>query len=433
MKCLIACAVSVCLLSLNAAASDLPASSKSTNALSLEQAISAALERNPDLQAFAFELTAAAARGQQAALRPAPELSVDLEDFAGSGRVRGLDAVQATLGLSQVVELGGKRTARMAAGSAGLDALEIERQSKQLDVLAEVVRRYLHVASDQEQQLLTRRATELARQTVRAAEVRLAAAKAPEVEIRRARISLARAELEEEHAEHELLSSRRKLSAMWGEREPAFKTVSADLYQLPAIGKFEILVGNLELNPDQLRFLSEARLRDAELRLAETRARTDLTINAGIRRLQETRDQALVVGVSMPLFSGSRADGAIQEAQALREQTDAERKAHSIKAQAQLFELYQELRHALTEAGTLRDQVLPEMEAALSATRHAFERGRYSYLEWVEAQRELISVRRALIDAARNAHLYRAEIERLTAAPLPSPQPRVRNRESDHE
>jgi outer membrane protein, heavy metal efflux system len=409
MKWSFACAASACLMSFNAAASELPPQPASGSALSLEQAVSAALERNPELQAFAFELKATAARRQQSVLGPAPELSLDIEDFAGSGRVRGVDAAQTTLAMSQVIELGGKRAARIAASDADLDVLEVERQSRQLDVLAEVLRRYLHVASDQEQLLLTRRATELGRQTVDAAEVRLAAAKAPEVEVRRARIALARAELEEEHAEHELLSSRRKLSAMWGEPEPTFESVAANLYQLPTLGDFEILVGNLEQNPDRLRFL--------------TRARSDLTANAGVRRLQESRDHALVFGVSVPLFSGSRAESAIQEAQTRREQTNAEQRAHRINAQTQLFELYQELRHALTEAETLRDKVLPEMEAALSATRHAFERGRYSYLEWVEAQRELISIRRALIDAARNAHLYRTEIERLTAASLPSPQP----------
>ena len=46
------------------------------------------------------------------------------------------------------------------------------------------------------------------------------------------------------------------------------------------------------------------------------------------------------------------------------------------------------------------------MEAALEDTRYAFERGRYSYLEWVDAQRELVDVQRALIDASANAHLY---------------------------
>jgi cobalt-zinc-cadmium efflux system outer membrane protein len=58
------------------------------------------------------------------------------------------------------------------------------------------------------------------------------------------------------------------------------------------------------------------------------------------------------------------------------------------------------------------------MEAALEGTRYAFERGRYSYLEWVDAQRELVEVQRSLIESAANAHLYRAEIERLTGESL---------------
>ena len=64
-----------------------------------------------------------------------------------------------------------------------------------------------------------------------------------------------------------------------------------------------------------------------------------------------------------------------------------------MRTEAQLFELYQELQHALTEARVLESSVIPEMQAALEDTRYAFERGRYSFLEWVDAQRELIVLR----------------------------------------
>jgi cobalt-zinc-cadmium efflux system outer membrane protein len=171
--------------------------------------------------------------------------------------------------------------------------------------------------------------------------------------------------------------------------------------------------------------VSSAQVRKAVGRLKQT---LDLAVelgtirknpcNAGLRLLQETNDEAFVFGVSMPLFAGARYRGAVAEAEALRAKTDAERDAHRVRAEAQLFELHQELRHAITEAEALNTSVLPEMEAALEATRYAFERGRYSYLEWVDAQRELVDVQRALIEAAANAHLYRAEIERLTGEPL---------------
>ena len=190
------------------------------------------------------------------------------------------------------------------------------------------------------------------------------------------------------------------------------------MYQLPALDTFEALVAKTENNPDFARFASAARLRDAEIRLAEAGRRANVVVHAGIKQLQQSDDQAFVFGFAMPLGSERRARAAIAQAAAQRGQTDAELAAHRINAQAQLFEIYQELRHAITEADILRTSVLPEMQAALEATRAAFERGRYSYLEWVDAQRELVEVQRALIEAATNAHLYRAEIERLTGESL---------------
>jgi cobalt-zinc-cadmium efflux system outer membrane protein len=282
------------------------------------------------------------------------------------------------------------------------------------------------VAADQEHLAVTMRATALAEDNVAAATARVAAARAPDVELRRARVTSARAAVEQEHAEHELLTSRRKLAAMWGDSEATFDSVGADLYALPPIKGYEALVAQMARNPDFARFASEARLRDAELRVAEAHARTDLTVRAGVRILHDTNDEAFVLGVTLPLKAAARARSEIAAVRAEGERTAAEREAHRVRAEAQLFELFQELRHATAEAEVLRTTVLPEMEAALEATRYAFERGRYSYLEWVDAQRELVEVQRALIDASANAHLYRTEIERLTGEPLPAPTETLR-------
>jgi outer membrane protein, heavy metal efflux system len=79
----------------------------------------------------------------------------------------------------------------------------------------------------------------------------------------------------------------------------------------------------------------------------------------------------------------------------------------------------QELRHAVTETTMLRDEIKPRMDEALKATEYAWRRGRYSYLEWTEAQRERLAVQRALIEAATNAQVYQVEIERLTRSAIP--------------
>jgi cobalt-zinc-cadmium efflux system outer membrane protein len=390
--------------------------------ITLADAIERTLARSPELATYTYRLRAQAARSDVAALKPPIELRAELQDALGTGRASSFDTAEATFAVSQVVELGGKRARRVDEASAQSDLIEAERAAAELDVLTEVARRFVHVATDQAHLELTARATALAQQTLDAANARVAAARAPEVELRRARVAIARAKVEQEHAEHELSSSRRKLAAMWGDAELGAESVDADLYALPEPAAFEALLARLEDNPDFLRFASEARLRDAELRVAEAHARANLTVTAGLKRLPDTNDQAFMFAVNVPLFSAARARGAVAEAAAERGRTDAERAAHRVRAEAELFEVYQELRHAVTEANVLRTDVLPELEAALEDTRYAYERGRYSYLEWVDAQRELVDAQRALIDASANAHLFRAEIERLTGEALPEAQ-----------
>lgn len=416
MKLLSACMMRASLLTLALTAYQVGAAEAPP--LALRDAVDAALARNPDLQSFTFELRAQDARVHRAGLRPGPEVSVEAENILGSGQTRGTDSAEFTIALSQLIELGDKRRARISAAELGRNSVDVQRQVAQLDVLAEVTRRFIHVAADQEQIVLTRRATGLTRATVEAVERRVQAAKSPDLELYRARAALTRAEIELRHAEHELLASRRKLAAMWGDREPAFGPVRAELYDMPAADSFERLAARLSSNPDFLRFASDARLRDAEIRQAQIQRIPSLTLTGGARRLEATDDQAFVLGMSLPLFASRQAAPTLAEAEALRGRVDAERDAALIKAQAQVFELYQELQHAVAEVGTLRKDVLPQLEQALKDTEYAYDRGRYSYLELVDGQRAYLDAQRALIEAATNAQTLQAEIERLTGEPL---------------
>lgn len=386
--------------------------------LTLRDAINAAVRGNPSLRSFEYRLRAQEARIHQASLRPSPELGLEVENVLGSGEARGFDAAEATLSISQVLELGGKRGARMDVERLEASSLEVERQAAQLDVIAEVVRRFVHIAADQEQLALTRQATQLAKNTVDAVSRRVEAAKSPEVELHRANVEYIRAQVELRHAEHELQVSRRKLAAMWGEPEAAFGSIAADLYRTPQVAQFDELIARLARNPQFTQFATQARLRDAQIRLAEAGRRSDLSLTAGARRFQESGDTGFVAGISLPLFATRQAAPAIEEAKALRELTDAERDAALVDARAQLYEFYQELRHSIHEVQTLKRDALPQMEEALEETQYAYDRGRYSFLELVDGQRAYLETQRAAIDAGLQVQTLIAEIERLTGEPL---------------
>jgi len=396
--------------------------------LTLRQAIAAALQGNPKLQTFAFRLRVGDARLVQARLTPPLEASIELENFAGSGGTAGFDAAESTFALSKVIELGGKRDARVGVAQADRDVIDVEKQASQLDVLTEVARRFIAVAQSQQRVQLARTATELSAKIVSASERRVEAAKSPHAELDRARIAFDRSRLAERGALLELDAARRQLAATWGQVEPvidgrSFGDVQADLFELPSPGDFETLVARITGHPDFLRFASEARLRDAESRLAASGRRPDLTLGVGLRRFESTGEQAFVASLSVPLFAGRRAEGLLAETKAASELTGAERRAAEVKAKATLYELHRQMTRAVLEAQTLKDDIRPRSAEALKETEYAYERGRYSYLELVDAQREYLAVEAALIDAAAAAHTLRAEVERLTNSALEGAAP----------
>lgn len=389
--------------------------------LTLGQAIERALESNPALAGFAFALKAQEARTVQAGQRPATEVSFELENVLGSGDFQELDAAEGTLALSQVIELGGKRDARSAAARSGRELLSIEQQAAQLDVLAEVTRRFVAVAAAQEKLALAREGAELALGTVDDVSRRVRAARSPEAELLRSRATRSRSELEVRREEAALGVARQGLAATWGSGRPDFAAVQADLYRMPTVAEFEVLAARLDANPDFLRFASIARLRDAEIRVARSLRRPDVEISGGVRRFEESHDQALVMGFSVPVFAGRRSAPAVAEANAMRELADTERDTARLEARTRLHGLYEQLRQSIRETEILRGEVLPQLDSALRATRYAYERGRYGYLELRDAQGEFLEARNAAIDSALNAQELLAEIERLTGEPLTVP------------
>ncbi|MBK7250707.1 MAG: TolC family protein [Gammaproteobacteria bacterium] len=170
-----------------------PANPGTLPSLTLREALESALKGNPGLANFSFRLSARDARLRRAELRPAPALTLTAENVLGTGALRGLGSAEVTLALSQVVELGDKRNRRITVAAYEREDVSVEQQAAQLDVLAEVTRRFIHVASDQAQLALTRSATALVQTTVEGVTRRVQAGKSPEVELIRARAALTRA------------------------------------------------------------------------------------------------------------------------------------------------------------------------------------------------------------------------------------------------
>lgn len=385
--------------------------------LTLRDALDRAERQHPMLRAAAAQVSAASARADVSRLRPLPELSVEVENVLGSGEWRGVSGAETTLALRRTVEPGALRRARLDQALADRDGSLGDEAIAHLDLRAEVARRFVHLLSDQARLSLTDEAVTQAAGTLREVERRIEAGRAPLAERARARVALERARLAQEHAEHALLAARHHLAAAMGDEMPDFGDADGELLDLPEVAAFDTLMARLRESPDQLRFADENRLREVEQRLAAARARPGLTLGAGIRHSEAGGDTGLVFSASVPLFASRQAGGAVVEAGARRDRSAAQARAAFLRAQAQLFELYQELRHARIEFEAQRDRIIPDIDEALADTRRLYASGRYTLMELRDAQAEWIAHRQRLIAIATEYHRHLIDIQRLTGAP----------------
>jgi len=386
--------------------------------ITLADAVQRSLTQNPSLKVFPYRYDALQGQAETARLWPAYELGFDAENVGGTGDFNGVEGVELTIALSSVIEMGDKSAARQGVVSYSRSVLDANRQVESLALLGEVTRRYVDVLAAQEQVTLSGEAAQLASESLRIVKKRATAGATPEAEVKRAQAAAEQAKLALLAEQQRLSYLKMALSALWGLTTPDFRNVEGDLFQFGEDVPFEMLYAKVETNPAIEIFAAESRLKEAEIRLAQTQSSADISWSVGVRRMQETDDTALVAGFSMPLFSGKRNSGAVSTALAEKNQVLAQRDVMLLDLHTQLFRAFHNRKQAIVAVKSLRTAIIPALEQALEETQAAYQRGRYGYLDYVSARQELLSARRTQIEAAAAALTYGAEIEQLTAEPL---------------
>jgi cobalt-zinc-cadmium efflux system outer membrane protein len=391
----------------------LPVRSSAAEPITLEQAISNTLTRNPDLQTLGYEMRAQDSVILQAGLSPRPELNITVEDVLGTGVAQALSGAQTTVSITWVLE-GQLRQRRIDAARTGSLVLASEAEVMRLDAAAQTARYYTLALANQARLQLAEQAIALAEESVATITQRMTAGTAPRSDLARARAELSMRELVHEDLSHELVGFYHRLAAQWAELTPSFSEVEGDLMQLPLVEPFPTLETRIEQNPDLSRFLSEQRLYESTLQLEQAQRTALWRFNAGVRRIESSSDMGFVAGVTIPLNRGNLNQGRIEEVRVRLEQSAAQQEAERIRLITELFLFHQELEHSLHVASLLRSDVIPAYEQALDEVRQAYELGSSSYMEWLQVQDDLLQARQQLLEASVLAHQNIIEIERLT-------------------
>lgn len=396
-----------------------PARAQSSGqSLSMHEAIANTLAKNPQLHQFTVKKQGLLGRRDSSELRQTLTLNLALENFGGSGDLSGAQASETFLALSSVIELGGKRQGRVSVANAQLHAFDDHRQAFTLDVLAQLTRVFIQALEIQERLTLAQEARALTRSTLTIVKTRSQQGATSEAEVKRAAAALAQAQLQLNALQQQRERLLVKLAAYWGETSPSWTRVEGDLYAFGQTSSFASLYERALASPAIAVFASEARLKQAELALAKTQSSFDIGWQLGVRQFEASGDTAFTAGVSIPLFGDKRNRGALQTAMAAQNELDYERQTALLKLHVQLFEAYSQRRQHVAAVKAYRSTILPDLNTALRSTQKAYEAGRYSYQDWIAAQKELLDAKRSLIENAAAAALNQAVIEQLIAEPL---------------
>ncbi len=304
---------------------------------------------------------------------------------------------QITYSISQPLELGGKRAARIAAADRDFDVAEARRREAEVQWASRLAVAYGAVEAAQARQCLAGDELSRAGDDLRAARAQVEAGKEAPVRVAHAEAGLAAARGAERVAAADLTLALEELSALVGAQE-RFTGISGSLFSITTDRGMAA-----DESPTLRVAQSEREASGARLKVEQLRWIPDLSVTAGVRRYAWTSQNGYLVGLSasVPLFD--RNSDAVAAARQRVQAADARVLAARLDAAAARRAAQAQL---LAAEGQLEAALEGERASAegYRLGRLGYEAGKTSLVEllfarraWAEAQRSTIDARQARV------------------------------------
>jgi len=387
--------------------------------LRVADVVAEARRANPMLQAARYQADALAERGPQAGALPDPMLSLGLrnrplDDF-GTDQMMTMNWI----GLSQTFPWPGnqgfgQRRQEHLARAADLDADDMEAA-----LVARVREVYYQLAYMDRALDIMASTRELLRDFLDVTSAKYAVGTGLQQDILQAQVAIARVTADITVVQQDRLAMAARLNSLLG--RPATEPVGS--LELPGpVGPpptVDSLMAIAASNRPAIRAARERALAaEAGYRAAQRDAYPDFTLTLGYGQRPRYEDLATVeVGISVPLWSGSKQKPRIREMQAIQ----SSEVARELDLHNETFARLSELRAAAERARALselyRTSIIPQAQAAVESALSAYRVGEVDYMTLLSNQ---TTVNRFEIERVRLAAEYQASvagIEALTGGP----------------
>jgi len=380
--------------------------------LTLAEALAAARTRSPGLEAADAGIRATDAARTVAGLRPNPSFEAQTENVAGTGAYRGLSGAETTVGFALPIELGGKRSARIAVADARGDRARLQAAIALADLELQVTQAYIEANAAERRLGIAQDQAGIATEVLRVATDRVQVGATSPIDQQRAEVLAINARTAAERSARGVAVARANLARLIG--QPV--TAPLDGAWFERVGTTgPVLAAGSEGTLALAAARADLATASAQVRLARAQRIPDVTLSAGARRLAATNDVAAVLGLSIPipLFNNGRA--AISQARAERDQADAQSRVARIDAERAIAEAEADVANAAATANAARGPALAAAQEAARIARIGYGGGKFSQIELLDAERTLSETRATATDAIAAYHDAQARLRRLTS------------------
>jgi TolC family type I secretion outer membrane protein len=410
-----------------------------TTALSLAEAVSVALCRNPRTAAAWAAAQAAAAQSGIARGALLPQIDAQIgptlnrsQSFRGTGFVDGQGqfigggastttnaTTSARLGLSWLILDGGARAGRIAAADANAEALAAQFDEATQAVVLEVVHAWNLLAANRAVEDANRANLEFAEQSRDLAAARARAGVATGADRLQAETQAAQAELTLTQTRGNVATAEARLAVAMG-LPPATALELGPLPPLQAAslsdGADALIAEAERLRPDLMAARAQLRAAEANVRVARSAGRPSLGVQASntVSALDTNIDRNLSsVGltISVPLFAGWTTRYQVAQARAQQAQQAATLEQARQTAGLAVYQQYVSVENALASLVPARTLVASATESA-DLAQGRYRAGAGTFVELLNAQSALATARQQQVQAEFNVRTAQADLAR---------------------
>ncbi|UCJ18885.1 TolC family protein [Pseudomonas sp. MM211] len=379
----------------------------SAAALTLPEALRLSQQNNPTLAAAGWELDISKAERKQAGLLPNPQLSWEVEDTRSDTRTT-------TVQLTQPIELGGKRGARVDLAERGMDVAALTVEQSRNALRADVIQAFYAALQAGMRVELANESREVAQRALGIAQGRVKAGKVSPIELTRAQVQLAELQLEASRATRDQGIAKARLRLVLGEEQVAdtlrLQGDATRIPELPSVSRLlSALGGSAELRSARLAIEQQ----EASFALERTQRIPDLDVSIGSQYSAADRERVNLVGLSMPLPLFNRNQGNILAAARRADQSRDQRNATELRLRNEIATSADQWLMAKEEIRSFESMILPSAQNAVESTARGFEMGKFGFLDVLDAQRTLIQSRGQYIQALSAATESWVQLERI--------------------